>query len=63
MPRINGQTRIVQLSWDTLKRIISDAKVAPIHLREPDLALCRANLGISALVPCLTYKLDKLCKA
>ena len=43
------------------KEDISDAKVGPIHLEEPDLALCRAHLGISALVPCLNYKLDKLC--
>lgn len=43
------------------KEGVSDAKVAPIHLGEPDLALCRANLGIVALVPCLIYRLDKLC--
>lgn len=40
---------------------VSDAEVPPIHLGEPDLALCRANVGISALVACLIYKLDKLC--
>lgn len=43
------------------KEDVSDAKVAPIHLGDPDLALCRANLGISVLVPCLIYKLDKMC--